>query len=123
MLMAITTVLAALVALQWGYNPLAVAAVSQRDGGAEARLPRSRSARHRPGADHLLFAKGHGHPERQGARDGRVEGAALCRDAPQRQSAGRLFRCPDRTGRRDGPRSRDLSDAVATLHSERLAKP
>ena len=62
-------------------------------------------------------------PSGQGARDGGMEGAALCRDAPQCQSAGRLFRRPDRTGRRNGPRSRDLSDAVATLHAERLAKP
>ena len=45
-----------------------------------------------PGADHLLLPPGHGHPERQGARDGGVEKAALRGDAPQRQSPRRLFR-------------------------------
>ena len=74
-----------------------------------ACLPRSWSARHRPGADHLLFVKGHGHSQRQGSWDGCMAGAALCCDAPQRQPAGRLFWRAHWTGRRDGPRSRDLT--------------
>ena len=45
-----------------------------------------------PGADHLLLPPGHGHPGRQGARHGGVAKVALRGDAPQRQSAGRLFR-------------------------------
>ena len=41
MLMAVTTVLAALVALKWGYNPFLVAAVNAKDPSSKASIPKT----------------------------------------------------------------------------------